>query len=140
MIAVPQGYTPGISPRRSCGVVAVAAATGLPFEVIWEYMKSKQPKSRRPRWAGATSEKLRFMALRHFGVKFDVQVFVGGTRAPTLTKFCEWHAKPGVLYMVKTFKHVTMVRDGIAMDQSGSSPVAEHRCARVIVKNIVTIR
>jgi hypothetical protein len=114
-----------------CGVLAVAAVSGRSFQEVWDWMAPQMG----PKWKGATDHEERARALNHFGVRF------GELRrcCMPLRWFVRLVARPGITYMVRTTKHVQLVRDGWVMDQSGVVPAAEHWGQRKRVTYYVVI-
>jgi hypothetical protein len=119
----PDGLALPLGARRgpNCGVTAVAAVTGKPFEDVWNYIRAKYYQS--GRWGGGTRDRERADALTHFGMwsltlKLD--------KRQSLKNWVLTKAQPGATYIVRTGGHVQVVRDGWCLDQTGPHPVAKY--------------
>lgn len=136
-MALPQGNRNG----PNCGVTAVAAAAGITFDEAWCLLAAEQPP-RRPReraWKGGTTVPQRLAVLSRLGVPYRVVFDVtGGGRRCTVATFARF-AKPGKRYMVRSTRHVQLIRDGVAMDQGGPVPIEAYRCRRDYVTHAIEL-
>lgn len=122
-----------------CGVVAVAAAAGVDFDTAWRVMEPLArvylPAACRRGWNGLSTSRMREKALQQLGVGFHTVRFP----RMQLRTFAE-HARPGVLYMVRTTGHVQMVRNGSAMDQGGVRSISRwNGMDRKLVSHVIEI-
>lgn len=117
-IAQPEGMVKGL---RNCGVVAVAACAGVPYDTAWDLLKGYTARRMgKLTWTGGTFEHERAKALIVLGVAYERLTFKRGQQFRT---WARTQAKPGVTYMVTVTGHVVTYKDGVFMDQCGSGPV-----------------
>lgn len=118
-LKLPEGTVRGLG---NCGVVALAAATGIPYREVWDWFAKRKPGN----WKGSTrmSERLRFLA------EHDIEYeWVKMPRRMTLQTWVslpqyQGLAKEGPV-MVTTTGHVQVVHGGpYVLDQS--TPEAVH--------------
>jgi len=104
------------SQKPICGVLAVAIAAGVTYDVacqtLTDSMKVVHPN--RQRFGGKTTDAWRSHALRALGVKFEETIIVN--KKPRLIDAIK-DFEPGVIYLVVTPNHVQAIRDGYLIDQ-----------------------
>ena len=120
----PEGFFSSYhSQKPICGVLAVALAAGVTYDVALaacrDAMKVVHPS--RQRFGGKTSAPQRELAMKRLGVKFERVDYVA--KRPKLIDVIK-DFEPGVLYHVCTPGHVQTVKDGILVDQGRMLPVA----------------
>lgn len=97
----------------NCGVTCVALAAGISFQQAWNEFARHH---RSGRWKGSTTHIQRKAVLDKLGVKY---VELKLTKGCTLKSFILKHASKNKLYMVRTTRHVQMIKDNIISDQAG---------------------
>jgi len=112
----------------NCGVTAIAAATGQPFNRVWSLCAAGAMRfTQRKRFRGGTVHLQRVQVLEKLGADFDELQFP----KMNLQKFGDYFADEGVTYMVTTTGHVQLLhrRDGQIwiLDQGGVKPIDEYR-------------
>lgn len=127
--ALPEGNRTG----PNCGVTAVAIVTGLPFNNIWNRIKSKYKGN----WKGRTKPMDWFQVLEEQGINHEVSVVPS---TPQLLFWARAYAKKDTAYMVMTTGHVQVVKNGWVIDQGGPKPVRDHWGRRKKVKLIVELK
>ncbi len=132
----PEGFFASYHGQKSiCGVIATAMAAGVTYDVAHAACKQAMhdvfPK--RQRFGGITYEPQIDLALARLGVKFEKTVYVSD--AP---RFIDLIAtlEPDVTYHVVTPKHIQTVRNGMVIDQSRHTPVANSPHAKKRVRYI----
>lgn len=108
-----------------CGVYATALAARSDFRTVWNLMAAK--RKRPGAWKGRTGDKDREQAMKALGVRFR---FVRMERPVTVSRFAEFHTKPGVRYVLASNGHIMYLEGGILTDQYESRVAAEHKHAR----------
>jgi hypothetical protein len=111
----------------NCGVTAIAAATGQPFNRVWSLCAAgAMTFTRRKRFRGGTVHMQRVQVLEELGADFDQLQFP----KMNLQKFGDYFADEGVTYMVTTTSHVQLLHrrdDQIwILDQQGIKPISEY--------------
>ena len=111
----------------NCGVTAIAAATGQPFNRVWSLCAAgAMTFTRRKRFRGGTVHPQRVQVLEKLGADFDEMQFP----KMNLQKFGDYFADEGVTYMVTTTSHVQLLhrRDEQIwiLDQQGIKPIDEY--------------
>jgi hypothetical protein len=114
----------------NCGVTCVAIVAKVSFKQSWDEFR----RIYRGRWNGATRQPDRERVLTKFGVKF-LKLSVPGC---TLKNFVIKHSMTGKTYMVRTSRHVQLVRDGVVFDQNGPHGLGDWR-GRKHVKDVLLI-
>lgn len=122
----------GVEYRPVCGVVALAAATGITFDEAWWRLA----KFYGPNWGGRTHDCHRHAVMRDLGVKTARVRFRG--RKVTLGSILG-RLQPGVRFVVRTTDHVQIIADGMVLDQQGIRPAAGDWTARKLVKSVTRI-
>lgn len=120
----PEGFFSSYhSQKPICGVLAVALAAGVTYDVAHEACKQamKDLYPTRQRFGGKTYSNQRELAMKRLGVKFEKTVYA--SHKPKLIDVVQ-DFEPGVIYQVVTPKHISTVRDGILIDQGKRTPVA----------------
>lgn len=135
----PEGfYSNYHSQKPICGVLAVALAAGVTYDVAAarckEAMHEIYPK--RQRFGGKTTTPQRELAMKRLGVKFERTDYV--SKKPKLIDIIE-KLEPGVMYHIVTPKHIQTVRDGILIDQGKLAPVATCPQAKKRVSEVTKI-
>jgi hypothetical protein len=132
-IAQPEGMVKGLG---NCGVVAVAACAGVPYDTAWELLQGYTAKrTGKRKWTGGTFDHERAKALDVLGVARELVHFNRG-------QFRTWartQALPGRTYMVTITGHVVTYKDGVFMDQCGSGPVATSTVGSKMLRSIYLI-
>lgn len=126
-LALPQGARMG----PNCGVTAVAIVCGLTFDEAWNKLRG----NRNANWKGRTYVEDLLKALYDHGIKYECRREFGYT----LHTFVKCFARPGVRYIVRTSGHVQVVKDGWAVDQLGSKPIASFWGRRKRVSHVIEI-
>ncbi len=103
--------------KPDCGVVAVATALDLSYDIVWRFFG----KTKKSNWRGRLFWSDLSRACRYF--EAEVREIVG---QKTLPKFIEWHTVPGLIYIIRVGGHFVTVKDGIVTDNNGTAPTAEH--------------
>lgn len=98
--------------RPICGVLAVAIAAKVSFDVAFEACKRNMPKHRQ-RMRGSTYKEQRDAALRELAVKFTVI-----NTEQSVRDFCQVRQDDGYVYILEVRGHVLTLRDGAIIDQS----------------------
>jgi hypothetical protein len=114
----PQGfYASYHSQKPICGVLAVALAAGVTYDVASEACKQamKDLYPSRQRFGGKTSTPLRELPMKRLGVKFD-RTNITSKRPKLIDAVKDF--EPDALYLVVVPKHVMTVRNGYVIDQS----------------------
>lgn len=137
--AYPEGFFSSYhSQKPICGVLAVALAAGVTYDVaaaaLKQAMHDCDPK--RQRFGGWTKPSWQNIALARLGVKFEETVIK--SRKPKLIDAIK-DFEPGVIYLVCTPKHIQTIKDGILIDQGKLAPVATCSQAKRHVNRIVKI-
>jgi hypothetical protein len=135
----PQGFFSSYhSQKPICGVLAVAIAAGVTYDVacqtLTDAMKKVHPD--RQRFGGKTSIPQRNLALKMLGVKFEETCIV--SKKPKLIDAIK-DFEPGAIYLVVTPKHVQAIRDGYLIDQGRLQRVELCPQAKKHVSNIIKI-
>lgn len=104
---------------RNCGVTCVAVLAGVPFDAAWlacwQAIRKGGRRKIRGRWNGGTTNSERLEALTNLGVTMaEVRL----PRRMRLETFVRLYARPGQAYMVRTGRHVQLVKDGRVLDQN----------------------
>lgn len=135
----PEGFFSSYhSQKPICGVLAVALAAGVTYDVANEACKQamKDLYPTRQRFGGKTSTAQRELAMKRLGVKFERTNYA--SKAPKLIDVIA-DLEPGVIYHIVTPKHVQTVRDGILIDQGRALPVALCPQAKKRVREVTKI-
>ena len=114
MIKQPEGLVTGLP---NCGVVAVASALDLPYNVVLDYFQ----KSRTKRWKGRLRWNELKKAVQHFKADFE-DVQANGT----LAKWVDQQTAKDVTYIVRTGGHFLAVRNNIVVDQDEREFAGRH--------------
>jgi hypothetical protein len=123
---------PGSERRPICGVVALAIATGRPFDEIRARIKKDKPA----RWRGITHYADYWRTLQHYGIKYTTSYHKGGR---TLKDWCALVADPGKLYLVRTRGHMQVVCGGMVTDQRGTVTPGQHWGSDKVVQLVIEI-
>jgi hypothetical protein len=126
----PDGMKRGVS---NCGVVALAVATGLPYQEVHSWFAARK----RGNWKGSTRAKDRARFLEEKRIEFEA---IGDEpeHQGTLQSFAAWaryHA-PGRTFIVTTTGHVQVVRDGQVLDQNYVGPAPGYPLRRKRIRNL----
>lgn len=135
----PEGFFSSYhSQKPICGVLAVALAAGVTYDVANDQCKQamKDLYPSRQRFGGKTSTAQRELAMKRLGVKFERTNIVG--QKPRLIDAVK-DFEPGVIYHVVTPKHVQTIKDGVLIDQGKREPVALCPQAKKRVSEITKI-
>ncbi|WLJ71068.1 hypothetical protein [Sphingomonas phage Kimi] len=108
-----------------CGVFATALAARVDFRTVWNLMAAH--RKRPGAWKGRTGDKDRERAMKALGVKFR---FSRMARPVTVSRFAEFHTKPGVRYVLASNGHIMYLEAGVLSDQYESRVASEHKHAR----------
>lgn len=130
----PEGFYAGYhSQKPICGVLAVALAAGVTYDVASERCKEAMHDiyPTRQRFGGKTTTPQRELAMKRLGVKFERTDIV--SKRPRLIDVVKTF-EPDTLYQVVTPKHVSTVRNGYIIDQSKLTLV---ECAGKLAKQRV---
>lgn len=136
-VEYPEGFDQSVMQHKPiCGVLAVALAAGVSYEVAHAACKRNMPKSRK-RFRGATYNSQRDKALEQFGLRFTVfkTDFVGYT----VKEFCQLVEGHNKIYLVEIRGHVMTLKDGFLIDQHICKPWQLYHHPRIKVKRIVRI-
>ena len=139
MNSYPEGFFSSYhSQKPICGVLAVALAAGVTYDVAnaacRDAMKTVTPH--RQRFGGKTNTPQRELAMKRLGVKFERTNYV--TNKPRLIDVIN-EFEPGVIYHVVTPKHVQTIKDGILIDQGVMQPVELCKQAKKRVSEVTKI-
>jgi hypothetical protein len=135
----PEGFFSSYhSQKPICGVLAVALAAGVSYDIAHEHCKATMhilyPK--RQRFGGRTYSNQRELAMDRLGVKYEKTEFV--TKRPKLVDIVKTF-EPGVMYHVVTAGHIQTIKDGILVDQGVKEKVENCPQAKKRVKHIIKI-
>lgn len=128
----PKGYIEGLP---NCGIVAIAAATGQDYKVVWEWFRKK---NKRPgQWRGGTFTRDYAEAFKALGKNESIKIFdgkkkakkIGEQRPMPLHYWVRIYSLkyPGKKFIVSSCNHTMAVENGIVLDQSGIHPVNQHK-------------
>lgn len=124
--------------RPICGVLAVAIAAGVSFDVAFAACKRNMPKHRQ-RMRGSTYKEQRDAALKELGVKFNARFRCNDIHTFSVLQFCEMHANDGFVYLLEVRGHVMTFRDGCIIDQGKYIPWQSYAKPRIKLKRVVKI-
>src|SRR6476661_568883 len=113
----PEGFFSSYhSQKPICGVLAVALAAGVTYDVAHEHCKQamKDLYPTRQRFGGRTYTNQRELAMKRLGVKFERTDIVA--KAPRLIDAIK-EFEPDTLYQVVYAKHIATIRNGFIIDQ-----------------------
>lgn len=119
----------------NCGVTAIAILTGESFGKVYHLMGLTKRKN----WKGSTYKEDRDRAIILLGYKAYTVRFEKH-EAPSLAIFAKHIAKPGQAYLVLTYGHAQVVKDGYVQDQRNLILISRFygRNKRVIEYSILT--
>lgn len=122
---VPDDYRAG----RNCGVLAVAIVADVSYSKAQLVLSQLRRRKGWKRFTGSTNYADRNEALAMLGVRFETKHL---TPTRTLAVFARDWAAPGVVYMLRVYKHVVVLKDGMVVDTWNHTPVpaAAHHCAK----------
>jgi hypothetical protein len=137
-ISIPADYSKA---RSDCGVLAVAIATGVSYAKAWDALRfiAKQGFLRgRPcrRFTGGTNTSERQFIMARFGLEFYVHY---SERRQTLQTLVTTRLDSRKRFMVRTTKHVQMVKDGHVTDQRGTVPIRLYWGRKKFVTEVIEI-
>jgi len=126
------------SQKPICGVLAVAIAAGVTYDVASEACKQamKDIYPNRQRFGGKTTTPQRELAMKRLGVKFERTNFE--TKKPKFIDVVR-DFEPGVMYHVVTPKHIQTVLDGFVIDQGKRERVEAWHSANKRVREVTKI-
>ena len=137
MIERPEGFVASHANRGVCGVVAIATAASVSYQVAWATLKAiMQDKGIGQRFRGGTYPAQQLEALSRLAVKFEI---VERGKGWKVWEFAAHLAKPDTLYMVTHKAHIYCVRNGWVMDQSYTGPVQDWNARNKRLIRIVEI-
>lgn len=113
------------SQKPICGVLAVAIAADIAFNVANDLLKEamKKVSPHRQRFCGPSTHAERAFAMEKLGVEFkEIPVKSLGARTMKLKDIVA-KLEPGKLYHIVTPKHISTVRNGFLIDQGRNKPV-----------------
>jgi hypothetical protein len=152
-LSYPEGCAGSCRPH--CGVLAVAICADVPFETVFELIRTCSRHS--GNWKGRTTGPERTGALKRLGVSYDERFHISKARydamrsgyprlvntryqpSCTVATFAKKYADAGTTYMLRVGGHIVTVRDGLVADQSGIAPAADHRSAKQRVLGSIEI-
>jgi hypothetical protein len=117
VFAYPEGfYSNYHSQKPICGVLAVALAASVTYDVAHEHCKQAMLDlyPSRQRFGGMTYTNQRELAMKRLGVKFERTDIVA--KRPRLIDAVKTF-EPGILYQVCYKKHIATIKDGYIIDQ-----------------------
>jgi len=114
-----------------CGVTAIAVFTGAKFEDVWNHIKLHGRKG--ANWKGSTYHRDQRSAMKAFNKGRTVVKKV--EERMTLKTFQKHHARPGVMYMIRTTRHQQVLYGEYVVDQGGVRHISEYHGARKYVKH-----
>lgn len=135
----PEGFFSSYhSQKPICGVLAVAIAAGVTYDVACQTLTDslKVCHPQRQRFGGKTTIPQRNHALKALGVKFEETAIVA--KKPRLIDAVK-DFEPGFIYLVVTPKHVQAIRDGYLIDQGRLQRVELCPQAKKRVSNILKV-
>lgn len=95
-----------------CGITAIAVLAGVPFQTVWDIFAPSKPHN----WKGSVTFEDIARAFRILKVRYRTRYF---GRTINVRDFVATKAKPGVRYMVDTYDHLAVLKDGELLDQRG---------------------
>lgn len=136
----PDGTVTGIG---NCGVVALAAATGMSYASVWEWFKTKGGRTAH-NWLGGTTWKERQAFLQDNRIAFDIYTGIDVRRdfgRINLQSLCRLDEFKGYRLIATTTGHVQAMQDGLVLDQTTPEavPVAAYWGRRKFITNIVVL-
>lgn len=135
----PEGFFSSYhSQKPICGVLAVAVAAGVTYDVAHDAIKRAMHKltPHRQRFGGWTQPNWQNDALSQLGVKFE-ETIIASKKPKLINAIADF--EPDVTYIVGTPKHVQVIRNGVLIDQGKLAPVATCSQAKKHVNRIVKI-
>jgi hypothetical protein len=130
------------SQKPICGVLAVALAADVPFNIANDRLRDsmKEVSKERQRFCGPSTCAERDHAMKALGVNFEyIDVKSLGARTMKLKDVVE-KLEAGVMYHVVTPKHISTIRDGKLIDQGRKNqPISEVSFRDKRVSKIVKI-
>ncbi len=121
------------SQKPICGVLAVAIAAGVTYDVAHEACKRHLAKGRQ-RFGGKTGDNQREQAMRDLGCTIESVNLRGNLRSVIE------QLEPGQTYNIVYARHVVTVRDGFVIDQQHKLHfLAWPKVARSRVKSVIKI-
>ena len=120
-----------------CGVLAVAIAAGVSFDVAFAACKRNMP-AHRQRMRGSTYQPQRDQALKELGVKFHI---FGKLEVEHLSvmEFCRKAEGNGLTYLLEIRGHIMTLKDGRLIDQHINKPWREYHHRQIKLKRVVRI-
>jgi hypothetical protein len=117
-VEYPSGFDSSIHAKKPiCGVLAVAIAAGVSYDVAHATMKKIAYEKGRKRFGGRTNRSWQHEALRRLAVKFTFKRIEGNM---TLRKFIENHAERDKVYIAHVRGHVMILKNNCLTDQNKS--------------------
>lgn len=113
-----------------CGVFAIAYYTGIRFDIVFDYMRSRF--NRGGTWAGATHLDEVQKTLDHFGFKMQ-KLPISKADNITVKNIDKNTFYPNEWIWIHTQKHWWLYNNGFAIDQGETAPVAQHNRKNKIV-------
>tara|TARA_Y100000310_G_C20693747_1_gene824058 strand:- start:2019 stop:2624 length:606 start_codon:yes stop_codon:yes gene_type:complete len=122
-------YQPGLG---FCGVYAISYYTGIRFDIIFNYMRSRF--NRGGTWAGSSSIDEVEKTLNHFGFKMK-KLPISKANNITVRDFNKDGKYNNEWIWVETRRHWWLYNNGIAVDQTETAPIAKHNRHNKVVLN-----
>lgn len=124
MIDYPNGFD---SDKHSnmpiCGVLSLAIAAGVSFDVAHATCRSTMD-SHRQRFRGGISLKQLERAMDKLATRYVKRTVVGSL---TLRKFAEKYAKPDTVYIMRKRGHLFTFKNGVVCDQGRNCDWTEYK-------------
>lgn len=133
----PVGFVEGLP---NCGIVAIAAATGTPYDDVWRWFK--QRRGHNGNWKGRTHSIDYLPALRHFGKTLSYRdSWFDGTRLRLDDVGALIALEPGQTCIVRVRGHVVLMRGVMVLDNWHPEPrhVVDHPRRGAFVKEVFVV-
>lgn len=134
----PEGFDQSTMHNKPiCGILAVAIAAGVKYDVAFAACKRNMP-AHRQRMRGSTYDSQRDKALSQLAVKFTVYD-KDKVRHYSVLDFCANNADNGVVYLLEIRGHVVTLKNGFIIDQHACVPWQQYKHPRIKLKRVVQI-
>jgi len=115
-IPLPSGFDGSMI--GNCGVVSTAVACRVPYEEIHDFLRHKKSA----KWKGSMVMSDFISVLTHFAPGQYID-FSDSYKGYSVRDFALYRSARNVSYLVLTFNHAMVVRNGYVIDQKGAIPV-----------------
>ena len=133
----PDGFVSGHEKRGICGVMAIAVAASVRYDVAWNTLKQIMlDKGIGQRFRGGTYPSQQLEALSRLAVKYEVLNKCKGWK---VWEFAALASETDKLYMITYKGHIFCLKNGMILDQGYDGPVQNWHNRNKRITRIVEI-